>query len=98
MWRMSSLDHLSASWGLRGGGESAREPPAAPLAEPASDVEDTSTGESLSYSARGGEGDPEADAVASTNFSGNIEEDVSWSFVTHFLGKLKKKKLSQIYL
>lgn len=71
MCRISSLDQRSASWGLRGGGESAREPLAAPLAEPASDVDDTSTGESRSYSASGGEGEPDPDAVASTNFSGN---------------------------
>lgn len=69
MCLISSLDHRSASCGLRGAGEMAREPLAAPLAEPASDVDDTSTGESRSYSGRGGDGDPEADAVASTNFS-----------------------------
>lgn len=71
MCLISSLDQRSVSWGLRGGGESALEPLGAPLAEPASDVEDTSTGESRSYSASGGEGDPDADAVASTNFSVN---------------------------
>lgn len=67
---ISSLEHLSVSWGLRGAGDRAREPPGAPLADPASDVEDTSTGESRSYSANGGDGEPDADAVASTNFSG----------------------------
>lgn len=76
MWRISSLDHRSTSWGLRGGGETALDPPAVPLADPASEVEETSTGESLSNSTRGGDGDPEADAVASTNFS-VIEQELS---------------------
>lgn len=69
MCRISSLDHRSTSWGFLGGGERGREPLGAPLADPASEVDDTSTGESRSYSASGGEGEPEADAVASTNFS-----------------------------
>lgn len=71
MCRISSLDHRSTNCGFLGGGDRALELLGAP-AEPASDVEETSTGESLSYSARGGEGDPDADAVASTNFSVKI--------------------------
>lgn len=72
---ISSLDQRSASWGFRGDGDRALDPLGAPLAEPASDVEDTSTGESLSNSANGGDGDPDADAVASTNFSGSTKHD-----------------------
>lgn len=74
MCLISSLDQRSTSWGLRGRGERALDPPAAPLAEPASDVDETSTGESRSYSANGGEGDPDADAAASTNFSEKKKE------------------------
>lgn len=69
MCRISSLDHRSTSCGFLGGGDRGREPLGAPLADPASDVDDTSTGESRSNSARGGDGEPEAEAVASTNFS-----------------------------
>lgn len=77
MCLISSLDHRSANCGLRGGGERAREPLALPLADPASDVEDTSTGESRSYSAKGGDGDPDADAAASTNFSERAIHNIS---------------------
>lgn len=62
------------SCGLRGGGDTAREPPGA---DPASEVEDTSTGESRSKSS-GGDGEPEPDAAASTNFS----VDGTWGFVS----------------
>ena len=78
MCRISSLDQRSVSWGFLGGGDRALEPLGAPFAEPASDVDDTSTGESRSYSANGGDGDPDADAVASTNFSAN-KKNINYS-------------------